>query len=103
MRGFFHGAIQKYHTLMVAYSEQLGFAVANGISAGATIILLAFVALAATMYFTRNEDWYGPEGKGMFVKKAKASPESIEAKAGRTVAAKAAEAQSYACSTRTIE
>ncbi|AJE48574.1 cell envelope integrity protein CreD [Celeribacter indicus] len=93
--------------LMVAYSEQIGFAAAYGVAAGATILLLtffgwvglklgkrtavlalmlvvlygvlylilqsadyallagaslAFVALAATMYFTRNEDWYGPEG-----------------------------------------
>ncbi|SEK49358.1 cell envelope integrity protein CreD [Pacificibacter marinus] len=125
--------------LMVAYSEQFGFAVAYGISAGATIILLtffghfglnlgkrtavlalmllvlygvlylilqsedyallagatlAFVALAATMYFTRNEDWYGPEGKGLFAKKVKApAPESIEAKAARTAAAKTAEVQ----------
>lgn len=123
--------------LMVAYSEQFGFAIAYGISAGATIILLtffghfglnlgkrtavlalmllvlygvlylilqsedfallagatlAFVALAATMYFTRNEDWYGPEGKGMFTKKPKASaPDSVEAKAARTAAAKAAD------------
>lgn len=125
--------------LMVAYSEQFGFAIAYGISAGATIALLtffghfglnlgkrtavlalmllvlygvlylilqsedfallagatlAFVALAATMYFTRNEDWYGPEGKGMFAKKVKVpAPESIEAKAARTAAAQAAEAQ----------
>ena len=37
--------------------------------AGAT---LAFGALAATMYFTRNEDWYGPERTtGWFSKKPK--------------------------------
>lgn len=92
--------------LMVAYSEQIGFGPAYGLSAGATIALitlfgwlglklgarsmvlfvmlvvlyavlylilqstdyallagstLAFVALAATMWMTRNEDWYGPE------------------------------------------
>lgn len=29
---------------------------------------LAFVALAATMYFTRNEDWYGPEGSGFWIR-----------------------------------
>jgi inner membrane protein len=125
--------------LMVAYSEQFGFAMAYGISAGATIVLLtffghfglnlgkrtavlalmllvlygvlylilqsedyallagatlAFVALAATMYFTRNEDWYGPEGKGLFVKKPKEpAPESIQAKAARTAALKAAAAK----------
>lgn len=37
--------------------------------AGAT---LAFGALAATMYFTRNEDWYGPDRSGgLFAKKPK--------------------------------
>ncbi|RPE67293.1 inner membrane protein [Pacificibacter maritimus] len=125
--------------LMVAYSEQFGFAIAYGISAGATIILLtffghfglnlgkrtavlalmllvlygvlylilqsedyallagatlAFVALAATMYFTRNEDWYGPEGTGLFSKKPKEpAPDSIEAKAARTAALKASQAK----------
>ena len=36
---------------------------------------LAFAALALTMYFTRNEDWYGPErpeGRGWFGRSAKA-------------------------------
>ncbi|TDT76802.1 inner membrane protein [Litoreibacter halocynthiae] len=96
--------------LMVAYSEQIGFAAAYGVSAGATIILLtlfgyigmklgvrsavlgvmlvllygvlylilrsadyallagstlAFLALAGTMYLTRNEDWYGEPGHGV--------------------------------------
>lgn len=96
--------------LMVAYSEQIGFTAAYGVSAGATIILLtlfgyvgmklgvrsavlgvmllllygvlylilrsadyallagstlAFVALAGTMYLTRNEDWYGEPGHGV--------------------------------------
>lgn len=32
---------------------------------------LAFVALAATMYFTRNEDWYGPEGTTFWGRKRK--------------------------------
>jgi inner membrane protein len=27
---------------------------------------LAFLALAATMFATRNEEWYGPEGSGWF-------------------------------------
>jgi len=92
--------------LMVAYAEQIGFALAYLVSAGATIGLLtifgatalklgrrawvlatmlvivymvlflilrsadfallagatlAFVALALTMWLTRNEDWHGPE------------------------------------------
>ncbi|WP_417279959.1 cell envelope integrity protein CreD [Celeribacter sp.] len=34
---------------------------------------LSFVALAATMFFTRNEDWYGPEGSGLFARKRKAT------------------------------
>lgn len=92
--------------LMVAYSEQIGFAWAYLLSSGAVVALLtmfgalalkmgrrtlvltvsliilyavlylilrsadyallagatlAFLALAGTMYLTRNEDWYGPE------------------------------------------
>ncbi len=44
---------------------------------------LAFVAIAATMYATRNEDWYaGGEGKGLFGRKAAApageSPDGTE-------------------------
>lgn len=35
---------------------------------------LAFVAIAATMWFTRNEEWYGPEGAGMFPRRSKAAP-----------------------------
>ena len=91
--------------LMASYAEQIGFAAAYGLSAGATTLLLtlfgavglklgkrtgvlavmlaitygvlylilqsadyallagstlAFLALALTMYMTRNEDWYGP-------------------------------------------
>ncbi|WP_417266813.1 cell envelope integrity protein CreD [Celeribacter baekdonensis] len=105
--------------LMVAYAEQIGFASAYALSAGATIGLLiffgsfglnlgkrtsvlgvmllvlyavlylilrsadyallagatlAFAALAATMYFTRNEDWYGPEGATLWARKSKAAP-----------------------------
>lgn len=30
---------------------------------------LAFAAIAATMFATRNEEWYGPEGTGMFGRK----------------------------------
>ena len=38
---------------------------------------LAFVAIAATMFATRNEDWYGPEGSGLLGKKAaKAAPQA---------------------------
>ena len=33
---------------------------------------LAFLAIAATMFATRNEEWYGPEGKGLFGRKEKA-------------------------------
>jgi len=96
--------------LMVAYSEQIGFAAAYGVAAGATVVLLtlygvvalklgrragvlgvtllllygvlylilrsadyallagstlAFVALAGTMYLTRNEDWYGEAGSSV--------------------------------------
>ncbi|MGH1367710.1 MAG: cell envelope integrity protein CreD [Maritimibacter sp.] len=35
---------------------------------------LAFVAIAATMWFTRNEEWYGPEGAGLFARKSKVAP-----------------------------
>jgi len=100
--------------LMVSYAEQIGFALAYLVSAGAvtalltlfgwiglglgrrslvvgaTLVLvyavlylilqsedyallagstLAFVAIAATMFATRNEEWYGPEGQGLFRKK----------------------------------
>lgn len=102
--------------LMVAYAEQIGFAAAYALSAGAVVVLLtlfglvalrlgaralvlggvlaviygvlflilhsadyallagstlAFVALAVTMFATRNEDWYGPEkprGPGLFAR-----------------------------------
>ena len=33
---------------------------------------LAFIALAATMYFTRNEDWYGPEDANFWGRRKKA-------------------------------
>ncbi|WP_407494772.1 cell envelope integrity protein CreD [Pseudooceanicola sp. MF1-13] len=100
--------------LMVSYAEQIGFALAYLVSAGAVTALLtlfgwiglglgrrslvlgamlvlvyavlylilqsedyallagstlAFVAIAATMFATRNEEWYGPEGQGLFRKK----------------------------------
>jgi inner membrane protein len=103
--------------LMVSYAEQIGFASAYLISAGAVTVLLtlfgwlglslgrrslvlgatlvlvyavlylilqsedyallagstlAFLAIAATMFATRNEEWYGPEGKGLFGRKEKA-------------------------------
>lgn len=103
--------------LMVSYAEQIGFALAYLVAAGAvtalltlfgwiglglgrralvlgaTLVLvyavlflilqsedyallagstLAFVAIAATMFATRNEEWYGPEGQGLFGRKEKA-------------------------------
>ncbi|WP_375174529.1 cell envelope integrity protein CreD [Pseudooceanicola sp.] len=103
--------------LMVSYAEQIGFALAYLVSAGAVTVLLtlfgwlglslgrrslvlgatlvlvyavlylilqsedyallagstlAFLAIAATMFATRNEEWYGPEGKGLFGRKEKA-------------------------------
>lgn len=103
--------------LMVSYAEQIGFALAYLVSAGAVTILLtlfgwlglslgkrslvlgatlvlvyavlylilqsedyallagstlAFIAIAATMFATRNEEWYGPEGKGLFTREKKA-------------------------------
>ncbi|SLN23347.1 cell envelope integrity protein CreD [Roseisalinus antarcticus] len=101
--------------LMVAYAEQIGFAPAYFLSAGAVTTLLtgygwaalklgrrtwalggllaalyavlflilrsadyallagatlAFGALAATMWLTRNEDWYGAPGEGLWRRKA---------------------------------
>lgn len=53
--------------------------------AGAT---LAFIALAATMWFTRDEDWYGPEGGGIFARKPKPAPAA--AGGGKAPAKKAA-------------
>lgn len=105
--------------LMVSYAEQIGFALAYLVSAGAVTVLLtlfgwiglalgrrslvlgatlvlvyavlylilqsedyallagstlAFVAIAATMFATRNEEWYGPEGKGFFGRDKPAKP-----------------------------
>ncbi|WP_136636659.1 cell envelope integrity protein CreD [Pseudooceanicola onchidii] len=105
--------------LMVSYAEQIGFALAYLVSAGAVTALLtlfgwiglqlgrrslvvgamlvlvyavlylilqsedyallagstlAFVAIAATMFATRNEDWYGPEGRGLFGARDKPKP-----------------------------
>ena len=102
--------------LMVSYAEQIGFAMAYLLSAGAVTLLLtlfgwlglnlgrrslvigamlvlvyavlylilqsedyallagstlAFLAIAATMFATRNEEWYGPEGSGLLSRKAK--------------------------------
>ncbi|EAQ04369.1 inner membrane protein CreD [Pseudooceanicola batsensis HTCC2597] len=109
--------------LMVSYAEQIGFAAAYALSAGAVTLLLtlfgwlglslgrralvlgamlvlvyavlylilqsedyallagstlAFVAIAATMFVTRNEDWYGPEGRGLFRTKTSGAPASPE-------------------------
>ena len=44
--------------------------------AGAT---LAFVALAATMVATRNEDWYGPAGGGLPGRRPRAGPGAAKA------------------------